>query len=127
MNIFLWILQIVIALFCGVGSGWRFFNYETQAKDLPSLAALSHGTWNLIGAFEILCALGLVLPGLLGWKPGITAWVALLLAVEMLLVTGLHVKHSGLAFQATNPAVWSFGLALAAGVVAYGRFAGKPL
>lgn len=127
MNVVLWILQVAVALFCGVGSAWRFFNYETQAKDLPSLAALSHGAWNVIGAFEILCALGLILPGLLGWKPGLTAWAALLLAVEMLLITALHVKYFGVTFQVTNPAVWSFGLALAAGVVAYGRFVVRPL
>jgi hypothetical protein len=127
VNIFLWILQIGIAVFCGAGAVWRFFNYAAAAQDVPSMAALSRATWNIIGVFEVVCALGLVLPGLLGMKPGLTPIAASLLAVEMLLITVLHAKYFGLTFQATNPAIWSLGLSLAAAFVAYGRFVVRPL
>ena len=80
MSILLWIIQGVIALFCIMGSVWRFNNYEQAAKDVPSLNALSYGMWNAIGAFEIICALGLILPGLLKMKPVLTPIAAACLA-----------------------------------------------
>lgn len=127
MNALLWILQVVVAVFAGAGSAWRIFNYPNEAQNIASLQALSRGTWTVIGIFEIICALGLVLPGLLGAKVNLTAWAALLLAVEMLLVTMLHAKYFGLAFQAANPAIWTLGLAIVAAFIAYGRFVAKPL
>lgn len=122
MNILLWVLQAVIALFCISGSAWRFFNYEQAAKDVPSMAALPYSVWNLIGAFEIICALGLILPGLLNIKPHLTPIAAAALAVEMLLVSALHVKYFGFQMQATNPAMWSISLCLISAFIAYGRF-----
>jgi putative oxidoreductase len=127
VNIVLWILQGVIALFCIMGSIWRFNNYEQASKDVPSLNALSYGVWNAIGAFEIICALGLILPGVLKMKPILTPVAAACLAVEMLLVTGLHVKFFGFQVTATNPATWSFMLAVLVAFVAYGRYALHPL
>ncbi len=125
MNIVLWIIQVAVAFVTGSGAAWRIFNYSNAAKAVSSVQSLSQGAWIVIGSFEILCALGLILPGLLGLK-GWTAIAAMLLAAEMLLVTALHLKHFGLQFTVTNPAVWTFGIALAAAFIAYGRFALKP-
>lgn len=127
MSIVLWILQAVIALFCIMGSAWRFMNFEQQAKDLPSLQALPQSIWHVIGLFEITCALLLLLPGIFNFKPNLTPIAAACLAVEMLLVTALHVKYFGVQPQASNPALWTFGLAVVAAIVAYGRFVLKPL
>ncbi len=121
MNIVLWGLQIIIAFFCISGSVWRFFNYEEASKDVASMKALSYGMWNAIGAFEIICALGLILPGLLRLKPSYMGVAAAALAIEMLLISGLHIKYFGFQFKATNPAAWSFSLFVMAGIVAYGR------
>lgn len=126
MNILLWVLQVVIAIFCFMGAAWRFSNYEQAAKDVPSMAALSHGMWNAIGAFEILCAIALIVPAILKIKPILTPIAATLLAVELLLVTGLHVKYFGFQMQATNPAMWSGMLCLLSAFIAYGRFVLKP-
>lgn len=127
MNIVLWALQGVLAFFCVSGAVWRFKNYEEASKDVPSMAALSQGMWNAIGAFEIICALGLILPGLLKMKTILTPIAAACLAVELLLVTALHVSHFGFEVKATNPATWSFALAILAAFIAYGRFVLKPL
>lgn len=125
MNILLWIFQVAVALVTGAGAAWRMVNYAKDAQDVPSVQALSHGAWIALGSFEILCALGLLLPGLLGLK-GWTAIAAAALAVEMLLVSALHLKYFGFQFAATNPAVWTLGLAVVAAFVAYGRFVLRP-
>lgn len=124
MNVLLWILQIGVALFCGAGSAWRLINYPQEAQRVASLGALPQGVWALIGVIEIVCALGLIVPPFMG-RPGLVAWAALALTVEMLLVTALHANFFGLRFSAENPAIWSLGLALAAAVIAWGRFAGR--
>jgi hypothetical protein len=126
MNVLLWILQILVAAFCSMGAAWRFLNYEQASKDIASLKALSHGTWNAIGVFEIVCALGLILPGAFNVKPILTPIAAACLAVELLLVSGLHVHFFGFKLQTTNPAMWSIALAALAAFIAYGRIALKP-
>jgi hypothetical protein len=125
MNVVLWILQVGVAFFAASGALWRVFNYEGMAKDIPSVQALSQGTWVVIGLVELLCAAGLLLPPLFG-KGGFVAWAAALLTLEMLLVTALHARHFGLTFAAANPAIWSLGIALAAAIIAWGRFTGRP-
>ena len=127
MNIFLWFFQIVIAAFSIMGSIWRFLNYDQAALDVASVGALSKGTWNAIGAFEIVCAVGLILPGILKIKPNLTAIAAACLTVEMLLISALHVNYYGFQIQPTNPAMWTIMLSVLAAFVAYGRLALKPL
>jgi uncharacterized membrane protein len=121
MNIVLWIAQIVIAFQAIAGSAFRFFAYDTAAKDVPSVQALPHGVWNVIGVFEIVCALGLILPGLLRKGHRWTYYAAVGLAVEMFLVTLWHVRYFGLTPGAENPATWTFGLAVLSALVAWGR------
>jgi hypothetical protein len=127
MNILLWVLQILVAAFCSMGAAWRFLNYEQASKDIASLKALSYGMWNAIGAFEIVCALCLILPGVFNVKTILTPIAAACLAVELLLVSGLHVHFFGFQLRATNPAMWSIVLAILAVFIAYGRIALKPI
>jgi hypothetical protein len=101
-------------------------NYEAASKDVASMGALSQGAWNAIGIFEILCALCLILPGALNIKPVLTPIAAAALAVEMILISALHLKFFGLSFQASNPAMWTISLSALAAFIAYGRFVLKP-
>lgn len=121
MNIVLWIAQIVIALQCFAGSAFRFFAYDTAAKGVPSIQALPHGVWSAIGLFEVACALGLILPGMLRRGYRLTYYAALGLTVEMFLVTLWHVRYFGMTPGAGNPATWTFGLAVLSALVALGR------
>jgi hypothetical protein len=127
MNILLWILQVAIALFAISGSFWRITNYETAAKQVASVGALSSMAWNLIGIYEIAASVLLIGAGLMKMKPSVTVYTAVALGVEMLCVTALHAKYFGLEPKATNPAMWSLGLAIVAFFVAYGRSALSPL
>jgi hypothetical protein len=125
MNILLWILQVMVAGVCAMGAFWRYSNWE-QASQIASIKAMSHGMWNAIGLFEIVCSLALILPGLLKVKPILTPLAALCLAVELLLVTGLNVHFFGFQYKPTNPASWSFTLAVLSAFIAYGRLVLKP-
>lgn len=125
MNVFFWVLQVVVAFFCVSGAVWRYSNYAI-AKDIASLQALSFGTWNAIGAFEVVCSILLILPAILKWSHKITPIAAACLAVELLLVTALHVHYFGFEIKAANPGTWSFGLAVLSSVIAYGRFTSIP-
>ena len=121
MNILLWVVQVVIALFCCAGSAWRIINYDMAAKQVASVAALPYAAWVALGAFEVLCALGLIVPGLFKWKPRLTVLAAQGLGVEMLLVSALHFWYFGPLLSPTNPALWSLGLAALSAFVALGR------
>jgi hypothetical protein len=127
MNILLWILQAVVALYCFAGAAWRFTNFEEAAKTVASLGALPQGLWNIIGLFEIVCALGLLLPGILRRGKDLTVAAAAGLAVEMLLVSGVHLRYFGLDPSPRNPAMWTLMLAALSAFVAYGRKALRPL
>ena len=121
MNALLWIFQVVIALFLVAGSAWRYTNYEQAAKDVPSMAALSKGMWDAIGALEVVCAVALLMPAVLKFMMGLTPIVATIISVEMLALTALHVKYVGLDPVPQNPAVWTLALAMVSGILAFGR------
>jgi hypothetical protein len=125
MNLLLWALQVVVALFCLAGSAWRITNYKMAAAQVASVGALPYAAWVALGAFEIVCAMGLILPGLFKMKRAWTPIAAWALAVEMTFVTGLHFWYFGLQMTPENPALWSLGLAGLAAFVGYGRQAWK--
>lgn len=126
MNILLWVLQVLVAVYCIMGAVWRFTNFD-QAKKVPSIKAFPRWVWNVIGVFEIVCSLGLVLPGALSYRADVIGCVATALAVEQFLISALHVKHFGFKLKATNPAVWTFVLCLLVAFVAFGRTELHPL
>jgi len=75
-----------------------------------------------IGVMEVLGALGLILPGLLRIKPGLTPLAAAGLVVIMIGATALT-----LAANQVGPAVISLVVGLLAAFVAYGRWRLVPL
>lgn len=126
MNILLWALQVILSVFAVSGSLWRISHYAEAAETVASVGALPYGAWCAIGAFEVLCALGLLFGGFFKLKPSLTVIAAAALSVEMLLVSGLHLRSFGLQPSPANPAMWTIVLAVLAAFVAYGRSALKP-
>lgn len=88
MNIFLWILQGLLALHTIMGAVWKFSNAETA---VPSLSMIPHPVWTALSVFEILCAIGLVLPAFKKSQK-IAAFAALGIAAEMFLFSVLHLN-----------------------------------
>lgn len=118
MNTFLWIVQgLLAASFLMAG-----FAKVLQPKDklLERMAwvedfSVSHV--RLLGAVEILGALGLVVPHLTGILPWLTPLAALGLAIIMLGAVVVHARRKERVHANVN-----FVLALFCAFVAYGRF-----
>jgi hypothetical protein len=125
MNVFLWILQIALALFCFAGGQYKVFHFGELAK-VPSSAALSRGGWGAIGAFEMLCAILLVVPAAAKWMPVLTPSAAVALTLESLVLAVIFAQYSR-SLSASNPLIYVVVMGLVAAFVAYGRFALRPL
>jgi hypothetical protein len=121
MNIFLWVLQIFLALHTVIGAVWKFSNPE---QTVPSLEAIPHGVWLAMGVVELFLSVGLILPAL--YKPlAILAQIAAIcIAAEMLLFSGVHI-YSGDANY--GPMIYWLVVAVICAFVAYGRFVLEPL
>ncbi len=119
MNIFLWVLQVLLALHTIMGAVWKFSNSE---RSVPSLKAIPHGAWLAMSVIELLCGLGLVLPVI---KPlAILAPIAAAcIAAEMLFMCGVHLR-SGDAKH--GPMMYWLVVAVISAFLAYGRFVLSP-
>lgn len=118
MNAFLWALQIALAAIFVMAAVIK----GTQPKEklvttLPWVEDFSPGTVRLIAIFELLGAIGLILPAVTGVLPVLTPAAATGLAIVMALAVNTHRRRhepSGMALTAA--------LFVAAVVVAWGRF-----
>src|SRR5262245_36393931 len=82
-NRILWILQGLLALLF-LFAGVMKFIMPVEQMNNGSPVQLSGLFLHFVGVCEILGALGLVFPGLLGIKPGLTPLAAVCLAILML-------------------------------------------
>ena len=114
MNILLWVLQILLAIYYLMGGSW-------MATKVPPacLKIMPMPSWIVLGAIQALFALALVLPGVTGIMPILTPIAAVGVAVETMFVAVLlKTKLQGL--------VWVVVPALLVLFVAYGRLMLKP-
>ena len=87
---------------------------------MPANRALSRGGWRVVGVFELLGAVLLIVPAATLWMPVLTPIAAAAVALECLALSALYARHS-LKLTASNPLVWSAVMGLMAAFVAYGR------
>ena len=121
MNVFLWVLQCLLALHTLAGAMWKLFNSE---QTVPSLKAMPHGLWLGLIGFEVLCGVGLILPAFSKRLAVAVPIAAAGIAAEMLLFSGVHVS-SGSTEQ--GELIYWLVVAAVAAFVAYGRIALRPL
>ena len=122
MNILLWVLQIVAALVYGASGVMKVFMFDKVSGDVPSFGALPREAWMALGILELVCTVGLILPGAFRWRPTLTVVAASVLAIESLVFIGVHVKYREIA-----PIVMSGVLGLLMAFIAYGRLVLKPI
>src|SRR3954470_15370256 len=93
MNILLWVLQILTALLYAASGIMKVFMFDKVSKDVPSFGALPRGAWTALGILELICAVGLIVPAALHWRPALTVVAAAVLALESLVFIGVHAKY----------------------------------
>lgn len=123
MNVFLWILQGVLALLLLSGGAYKVFTRDELAKQF---AALSRGAWGALGVLEVVGGVLLIVPAALSWLPLLTPVAATVIAVESLVLAVVYARASR-AVSASNPLVYAVVMGLVAALVAYGRFVLVPL
>ena len=118
MNIALWIAQgLLAAIFLFAGGMKLVLPVEEMTKQLP----LPGLFLRFIAVCEVLGAIGVILPWLLGIRPGLTPLAAAGLVIIMIGATVLTLATSGIA-MAPIPLV----VGILAAFVAYGRWRLAP-
>lgn len=120
LNITLWTVQILLALFFAGASGAPKFFLPDELLAMPIV--LPRAFLVFIGTAEVLGALGLILPGVTHVRPGLTPLAAACLVV----LTICAAIYQVLGHQPGN-AVFALVIGLAAAFVAYGRWRLAPL
>jgi len=118
MNVFLWVLQGLLAVAFGFSGVMKVAQpKERLAPRMPYVEDFPDGAIKTIGALEILAAIGLILPAATGIAPVLTPLAATGL---VLLMIGAMITH-GRRREFQSIPVNAVLLILAA-VVAWGRF-----
>jgi hypothetical protein len=118
MNIALWIVQGLLALlFLFAGVVKLVLPVEEMTLQMP----LPGSFLRFIAVCEVLGAIGLILPGLLGIRPGLTALAAAGLVIIMIGATVLTLASGDIA-----SALLPLAVGLLLGFVAYGRWRLAP-
>jgi len=121
MNRTLWIVQILLAaLFLFSGAAKFFTPAEQMTQGMPAWMSISF--LHFIGVYEMLGGIGLILPGLLHIKPGLTPLAAACLTIIVIGATVVTVM-AGMIATALIPLVTT----VLAAFVAYGRWRLAPL
>lgn len=124
MNIILWIIQILLALLFLFSGGMKLVIPPDvlQSMGPPNQVVLPGLFIRFIGVCEVLGAFGLILPGLLKIRPGLTPLAATGLVIIMIGATVLTMIGAGV-----GAAVVPLVTGLLAAFVAYGRWRLVPL
>jgi uncharacterized membrane protein YphA (DoxX/SURF4 family) len=123
MGILLWVAQILLAgVFTISGSGSLTRPIDDLAAVAIWPAEVSPILVRLIGAVELLGAVGLVLPALTRIRPSLTPLAALGLGTVMVLATLYNLLHLRWA-----PVAFNIVLGSIAAFIAWGRTQRKPI
>jgi uncharacterized membrane protein len=121
VNRALWIVQGLLALFFVLGSGAPKLLLPAEMLPPPPIP-LPDWFVLFIGVAEVLGGLGLILPGLLKIRPGLTP-----LAAAGLVVVTIGATIYQLAAGQPESAVFAAAVGLLCAFVAYGRWRLAPL
>lgn len=124
MTYILWIIQVLLALLFLFAGGMKLVISPEVLKSMgsPNQIHLPGLLLRFIGVCEVLGALGLILPGLLRIRPGLTPLAAAGLVIIMIGATVLSFAADGVA-----PALIPLVVGILAAFVAYGRWRLAPI
>ena len=118
MNVFLWVLQGVLAFLYLSGGAYKALAFDEVATQMT---ALPRGGWTALGVIEMVGGVLLIVPSAMKWMPVLTPLAAAVLAVETVALAAVYGQYS-LKVAMTNPLVFAVPMCLAAAFVAYGRY-----
>ena len=121
MNTFLWVAQALLAVVF-LAHGLLFLFPPKAVRQMAEQLPLPAGLMRIVFAAEVLAAVGLVLPGLIGALPRLTALAATGLVPIMVGALALHASR-----REVPPAVVTTVLLVLAVLVAGGRWLVIPL
>jgi hypothetical protein len=123
MTYILWFIQALLALLFLFAGGTKLVLPLDVMKSMgsPNQILLPGLLIRFLGVVEVLGALGLILPGLLRIKPGLTPAAAAGLTVIMIGAVALTIAGDGVA-----AALFPFVTGLLTAFVAYGRWRLAP-
>ncbi len=122
MNIALWIVQVLLALVYGMVGMLKAFQTEKARETMSWAKRHSNGYVRMVGSFELLGALGLILPALTGVLPWLTPLAALGLSlVQVLAILTEHLPNKEYKMIPGNVVLLALSV-----FAAYGRFAILP-
>lgn len=122
MHMLLWGLQVLGALVFAASGVMKVFMFDKVSADVASFGALPKPVWTALGVIELACAIGLIVPAVLHWKPWLTGAAATVLALETLVFIWVHVQY-----REVPPIIMSAVLGLLMAFLAYGRMSLHPL
>ncbi len=112
----LWTIQVLLAcLFLFAGGAKLAMPIEEMTKQMP--VAIPGWFLQFVGVCEVLGGIGLILPGLLHIKPGLTPLAAACLVIIMIGATAVELMGGMVAM-----ALFPLATGLLAAFVAYGRW-----
>lgn len=121
MNIFFWVLQILLAVHTAIGAVWKLSNPE---QTVPSLKAIAHPVWLGLSAVELVCSVALVLPFFVEPLAVSAPIAASFIVVEMLFFCAVHLASDD---NENGPMYYWLGVAAFSALIAVGRFMVAPL
>jgi uncharacterized membrane protein YphA (DoxX/SURF4 family) len=118
LNVFVWILQGVLAAMFLFAGTMKVSRPKSELKaQMQWVEDFSPGVVKFIGTMEILGALGLILPAALDIAPVLTPLAATGFAVLMVLAAATHLRRKEQQMIVVNGALF-----LVAAVIAWARF-----
>lgn len=114
MNIFIWILQgLLAAVFLMAGVFKVFTPYSALREKMAWTEDFSAGTIKMIGLAEFAGSVGLILPALLNIYPILSVVAAFALGLIMLLAMRTHLRRKEQREATLNVTLLVFALAVA--------------
>ena len=120
MNIFLWVLQILLALAFFAHGCVLLFPPASIVEQMN--ASMPRWFQLFIGIAEVLAAVGLTLPGMTRIQPWLISWAAVGIMIVMISATIFHVTRGEV-----SSAITTFVLLVMATYLAYMRWRVAPI
>ena len=121
MNVFLWTLQVLLALHTAAGAVWKWSNSE---RTMRSLGRIPHGMWLGLSVLELFCVVALIVPARNKRLAILAPIAAAFMAAEMLFFSGVHLASGSTSI---GPVIYWLVVAAICAVIVYGRLVVKPV